>query len=168
MKTTSKSTGKPKARGESKDSPSVHKGARELTAKQARFVDEYMIDLNATQAAIRAGYSAANAASIGMQQLQKTTVAAEIAKRQAALRDDSHDRAKRNLSVLDRLIEKGEELARDGAIEIKMSDVLKAVEIQNDMLGLKNGGAAEQADVKHTEDLRWVDGTADGTSDVGA
>lgn len=28
-----------------------------LTAKQQRFVDEYLIDLNATQAAIRAGYS---------------------------------------------------------------------------------------------------------------
>ncbi len=30
-----------------------------LTSKQARFVEEYLVDLNATQAAIRAGYSAA-------------------------------------------------------------------------------------------------------------
>ena len=32
-----------------------------LTDKQARFVDEYLVDLNATQAAIRAGYSAKTA-----------------------------------------------------------------------------------------------------------
>ncbi len=32
-----------------------------LTPKQARFVEEYLIDLNATQAAIRAGYSAKTA-----------------------------------------------------------------------------------------------------------
>ncbi len=35
-----------------------------LTAKQQRFVEEYLIDLNATQAAIRAGYSSKTAYSI--------------------------------------------------------------------------------------------------------
>lgn len=34
-----------------------------LTEKQQRFVEEYLIDLNATQAAIRAGYSAKNSRS---------------------------------------------------------------------------------------------------------
>lgn len=50
-----------------------------LTGKQAKFVDEYLIDLNATQAAIRAGYSANRASEIGYQQLQKTTVQEAIA-----------------------------------------------------------------------------------------
>ncbi len=36
-----------------------------LTPKQARFVEEYLIDLNATQAAIRAGYSAKTARAMG-------------------------------------------------------------------------------------------------------
>ncbi|MCQ9186663.1 terminase small subunit, partial [Streptomyces sp. IBSBF 2953] len=36
-----------------------------LTAKKQRFVDEYLIDLNATQAAIRASYSQKTAASQG-------------------------------------------------------------------------------------------------------
>ena len=36
-----------------------------LTAKQERFVDEYLVDLNATQAAIRAGYSKNSARQIG-------------------------------------------------------------------------------------------------------
>ena len=34
---------------------------QELTAKQQRFCEEYLIDLNATQAAVRAGYSAKTA-----------------------------------------------------------------------------------------------------------
>jgi phage terminase small subunit len=36
-----------------------------MTEKQKRFVEEYLIDLNATAAAIRAGYSAKTAYSIG-------------------------------------------------------------------------------------------------------
>ena len=50
----------------------------ELTPKQEAFVREYLIDLNATQAAIRAGYSAKNAETIGYQLLQKTLVRAAI------------------------------------------------------------------------------------------
>ena len=42
-----------------------------LTAKQQRFCDEYLIDLNATQAAIRAGYSKKTAKQIGQQNLTK-------------------------------------------------------------------------------------------------
>jgi phage terminase small subunit len=45
-----------------------------LTAKQQRFVEEYLTDLNATQAAIRAGYSVKNAAKIASQLLDKTRV----------------------------------------------------------------------------------------------
>jgi phage terminase small subunit len=54
-----------------------------LTAKQRRFVAEYSIDLNATQAAIRAGYSAKSAQQLGYQLLQKTSVAAAIAAEKA-------------------------------------------------------------------------------------
>jgi phage terminase small subunit len=36
-----------------------------MNARQQRFVDEYLIDLNATQAAIRAGYGQRSAYSIG-------------------------------------------------------------------------------------------------------
>ena len=58
--------------------------ARPLTARQARFVDEYLIDLNATRAAIRAGYSAKTAEWIGPQLLGKTHVAEAIAERMKA------------------------------------------------------------------------------------
>ena len=53
---------------------------RQLTPKQARFVQEYLVDLNATQAAIRAGYSRKTASWIGPQLLGKTHVAQEIEK----------------------------------------------------------------------------------------
>lgn len=41
-----------------------------LTPKQQLFADEYLIDLNATQAAIRAGYSTDSAAEIGYENLK--------------------------------------------------------------------------------------------------
>lgn len=49
-----------------------------LTDKQERFVEEYMIDLNATQAAIRAGYSVKNAGKIGSELLEKTRISEAI------------------------------------------------------------------------------------------
>ena len=54
-----------------------------LTEKQQRFVDEYLIDLNATQAAIRAGYSAKTAQEQGSQNLSKLMVQQAIAEQMA-------------------------------------------------------------------------------------
>lgn len=48
--------------------------SRGLTPKQQRFVEEYLIDLNATQAAIRAGYSAKRADVIGYENLLKPVI----------------------------------------------------------------------------------------------
>lgn len=45
-----------------------------LTAKQQRFCDEYLIDLNATQAAIRSGYSEKTARQIGTENLSKPAI----------------------------------------------------------------------------------------------
>lgn len=59
-----------------------------LTPKQLRFVEEYLLDLNATQAAIRAGYSARTAATIGYELRSNPEVAAAIkaAKAERSLR----------------------------------------------------------------------------------
>jgi len=54
-----------------------------LTAKQQRFCDEYLIDLNAAQAAIRAGYSAKTAKQIGQENLTKPDLRAYIDQRMA-------------------------------------------------------------------------------------
>jgi phage terminase small subunit len=58
-----------------------------LTPKQERFVLEYMIDMNATQAAIRAGYSKKTAGQIGEQNLKKLEIKQAVAKVQAKTSD---------------------------------------------------------------------------------
>ena len=58
---------------------------KSLTSKQKKFCEEYLIDLNATQAAIRAGYSSNRASEIGYQLLHKTTVQGVIQKLQKLL-----------------------------------------------------------------------------------
>lgn len=56
---------------------------KKLTAKQQRFCDEYLIDLNATQAAIRAGYSQKTAKQIGQENLTKPDIKEYIEQRMA-------------------------------------------------------------------------------------
>lgn len=75
-----------------------------MTAKQKRFCDEYLIDLNATQAAIRAGYSEKTAKQIGQENLTKPDLKIHIEKRMAemesALVADSKEVMKYLTSVL--------------------------------------------------------------------
>ncbi len=80
-----------------------------MTPKQLRFVDEYLIDLNATQAAIRAGYSAKMAGRIGFQLLEKTRIQQAIQARQAA-------RSARTEITQDRVLK---ELSRIGFFDIR-------------------------------------------------
>jgi len=58
---------------------------KKLTAKQERFIEEYLIDNNATQAAIRAEYSEKTAYSIGQENLKKPEIAEAIAERRKTL-----------------------------------------------------------------------------------
>lgn len=80
-----------------------------LTEKQKLFCDEYLIDLNATQAAIRAGYSAKTAHSIGPRLLGNVGVAAYITEQQAK-------RANRTEITQDRVLS---ELAAIGFYDIR-------------------------------------------------
>ena len=83
-----------------------------MTKKQKRFIEEYLIDLNATQAAIRAGYSPDTAEQIGYQLLQKTSVSVEVSKAMA-------ERSKRTGISQDRILL---ELAKMAFVE--MTDVV--------------------------------------------
>lgn len=80
-----------------------------LSPKQQRFVDEYLIDLNATKAAIRAGYSVKAARSIGNENLTKPDIAAAIAQAQGK-------RAQRTGITQDRVLQ---ELARIAFFDIR-------------------------------------------------
>lgn len=68
-----------------------------MTDKQQRFVEEYMVDLNATQAAIRAGYSQSTAHSIGAENLIKPEIQEAIQKRKQELSDQTGITAERVL-----------------------------------------------------------------------
>lgn len=81
----------------------------DLTPKQATFVREYLIDLNATQAAIRAGYSAKTAEQQGYQLLQHTSVATAVEVAMA-------ERSKRTEITADRVLA---ELAKIGFADIR-------------------------------------------------
>jgi phage terminase small subunit len=72
----------------------------ELTPKQARFVDEYLIDLNATQAAIRAGYSLRTAEKIGSENLKKPDVMHEIQSRTTERQEQTGITAERVLQEI--------------------------------------------------------------------
>lgn len=94
-----------------------------MTKKQKRFVEEYLIDLNATQAAIRAGYKPDNAYSIGSENLRKPEIKAAVDKAMA-------ERSKRTGVNQDRIVR---ELARIGFANIK------------DVVDLKTGKIREGA-----------------------
>ena len=61
------------------------RAARGLSALQRRFVDEYLVDGNATQAALRAGYSAKSAQALGSRALGLPQVQVALAERRALL-----------------------------------------------------------------------------------
>lgn len=73
-----------------------------LTPKQQRFVEEYLIDLNATQAAIRAGYSEKTARDIGCENLAKPNIAKAIEEAQNKRQEQTQIDA---AYVLKRLVE---------------------------------------------------------------
>lgn len=87
-----------------------------LTAKQQRFCDEYLIDINATQAAIRAGYSEKNARNIASENLAKPNIREYIdnrlAEKEKALIADQDEVLKYLTSVM-----RGESVSTEIVVE---------------------------------------------------
>jgi phage terminase small subunit len=112
-----------------------------LTEKQALFVAEYLVDLNATEAAKRAGYSDKTAYSIGFENLRKPEI-------QEAIRVAMDERSKRTEITQDRVLQ---ELAaigfsrttdfaqiRGGAVRLTETDELTD-EQKRAVAGIKEG-----------------------------
>jgi phage terminase small subunit len=97
-----------------------------LTAKQARFVDEYLVDLNATQAAVRAGYSKRTARQTGAENLSKPYIAAAIAERQeirAERTEVTQDYVVENLAeVVERCMQRAPVMVRAGNRVVQATD----------------------------------------------
>jgi phage terminase small subunit len=102
-----------------------------LRPKQERFVEEYLADLNATQAAIRAGYSPRTARQVGHENLSKPDIAAAIC-------EAKKTRSKRTEITQDRVLE---ELARIAFSNV--GDYLKVGE--NGILALDLAGVDDEA-----------------------
>ncbi len=90
-----------------------------LTDKQEMFCVEYLIDLNATQAAIRAGYSTKTAQAIGAENLTKPLIAEKIAKsfneRIESTKIDAAYVLLKSNELLERCMADGEEFNAAGA-----------------------------------------------------
>lgn len=121
----------------------------ELNPKQLRFVQEYLIDLNAKQAAIRAGYAPKAAQEQGSRLLSHAKVASEIAKRQAKVAEKAEITAEFVLAGIVALIKRCEQNQEE-------STALKGYELLGKHLGMfkervehtgKGGGPIETVDV---------------------
>jgi phage terminase small subunit len=90
-----------------------------LTPRQQRFAEEYIVDCNATQAAIRAGYSPVGAEQYGHILLEKTQVSAAI---QLAL----HEKAERTQITGDMVLYKLWQLGNsaDGHVAVKALELV--------------------------------------------
>ena len=116
-----------------------------MTEKQKRFCDEYLIDLNATQAAIRAGYSKKTAQQMGAENLLKPVVkefiAARMSEKESRLIADQ-DEVLKFLTAVMRGEEKDEKPMVNAMGEIEMlpvrqqSNQMKAAELLAKRYGL--------------------------------
>ena len=97
-----------------------------MTDKQARFCEEYMVDLNATQAAIRAGYSPASAKTVGPRLLENVGVSKYIKQLSDRLKDE------RIMSAKDRQVALSDIARNDGQ---DTSDRIRAIDTLNKMTG---------------------------------
>lgn len=137
-----------------------------LTAKQEAFVREYLVDLNATQAAIRAGYSVDTARQTGSENLTKPDIADAIAAAQA-------ERAQRTNITADKVLE---ELAKIGFSDIRKAikwysqTSVAAIDSDADMQALAGEGeirfaVANQVELVSSDDID--DDTAAAIAEIG-
>lgn len=110
-----------------------------MTPKQAQFVKEYLIDLNATQAAIRAGYSEKSAMEQGYQLLQKTSVQEAI---QAAMKEReerteiTQDMVMRDIQAIKESAMQTKTDQGGNLMMVDYSAALKSCELQGKHLGM--------------------------------
>ena len=117
-----------------------------MTGKQIRFCDEYLIDLNATQAAIRAGYSEKTAKAIGCELLTKPDIQTYIQEQLDLIHNKKTADALEVIEYLTSVMrgehtEQALQLVGDGVqvicdINVSAKDRLKAAELIGKRYGL--------------------------------
>lgn len=146
--------------------------ADKMTAKQRRFCEEYLIDLNATQAAIRAGYSKKNAQNIASENLAKPMIRKYIDEKMAKKDSEliaKQDEVLRYLTSVLRGKSVGTEIVvegtGDGCSEARTmqkepseKDRLKAAELLGKRYGLFTDKVDINADAELTITVDYGDG----------
>ena len=117
-----------------------------MNAKQKRFCDEYLIDCNATQAAIRAGYSPKTAYSIGVENLKKPELKTYIDEQLERIHNEKTADAQEVLEYLTAVMrgqhrEQTLQLVPDGVqtitdIDVSAKERLKAAELIGKRYGM--------------------------------
>ena len=105
-----------------------------LTPKQKKFIDEYLIDLNATQAAIRAGYSPKTARASAARNMQDVNI-------QAALQKARERQQARTEITADMVLKELKAIALDDAADyndsrLRYTNKIKALELLGKHLGM--------------------------------
>jgi phage terminase small subunit len=129
---------------------------KKLTHKQHRFVDEYLIDLNASAAARRAGYAHGRADAMGYENLRKPEIAAAVQEARQKLAEQTGRTVAQVMADIGRVRNdamREVEDQRTGALAmLSHKDALKALELEGKHLGAfaervehtgKNGGPIE-------------------------
>jgi phage terminase small subunit len=109
-----------------------------LSDRQQRFCAEYLVDCNATQAAIRAGYSAASAKQQGSRLLARPDVQARLAGARTQLLDGAGVKAEDVVARLKRIA-----WSQPGD-DWRAGDILKALELLGKHLGMWTEDAADR------------------------
>lgn len=110
-----------------------------LTPKQRAFVKEYIIDFNATRAAIKAGYSENRASEIGYQLLHKTTV-------QEAIRIETEARNRRVEINQDRIVQELEVIA--------LSKITDYAEVKGNKVKVKDTDQMDQDNIAAISEIK--------------
>ncbi len=123
-----------------------------LPGKRARFVEEYLVDFNGTQAAIRAGYSVRTAYSQASRLLNDVKVRAELDRRR-------RDLIERKELSQDRVLEEVRRLAfhpiQPGIHSA--SQKIRALELLGRYLCMWNGRGGHQNEMTHVQEIILVD-----------
>ena len=136
-----------------------------MTDKQKRFCDEYLIDCNATQAAVRAGYSPKTAKQTGCENLAKPDLKAYIDERLEEMHNEKTADAQEVLENLTSVMRGGHKaqvlkLVGEGVqtisdIDVGAKDRIKAAELIGKRYGMfKDGLAVEVEPVTLVNDLK--------------
>ena len=128
------------------------KGSETMTDKQRRFCEEYLIDCNATQAAIRAGYSVKTAYAIGDENLKKPEIREYIDERLEQLRNEKTADAREVMEYLTSVMRGehteqvlrfvGNGTQRIDTMSVTEKDRLKAAELIGKRYGLFKDGVS--------------------------